>query len=398
MKAFLLLEDGTVFEGTHIGADKGVISEIVCNTSMSGYLEALTNPAYAGQTVCMTYPLVGNYGVSREDMESGQAWAEGIIVRELSRIPSNFRKDCSIQQFLEESGIPGIAGVDTRALTRILREKGTMNGMITTNAEYDLDEVISRLKAYTIGNAVERVTCKEKYKITASKTLTENGPACGSSVFKKEEYEAGKREQCPTMVRRLSGAGLQMAVLDLGAKKSLLQSFAARGCEVTVYPASTKAEEILASNPDGVLISNGPGNPKEYTSVIEEVKKIYNSGKAVFAVGLGHQIMALVAGADTCKLHYGHGGANYPVKDVNTGRVYITSQSHEYVVDTDSVKPEVAAPLFVNVNDGTNEGLSYTGKKIFTVQFYPAESFVHKEAGSLFDRFIEMMKEGKENA
>lgn len=398
MKAFLLLEDGTVFEGTHIGADKEVISEIVCNTSMSGYLETLTNPAYAGQTVCMTYPLIGNYGVSREDMESEKAWAEGIIVRELSGIPSNFRSDLSIQQFLTESSIPGIADIDTRALTRILREKGTMNGMITTNENYALDELLPKIKAYAVGNAVEKVTCTEKYTVAPSKTLAENGPLAGSAVFNKADYEAGKKESCPSMVHELNGAGLKVAVLDLGVKKSLLQSIAMRGCEMTVYPAGTKAEEILNTNPDGILISNGPGNPKEYTSVIEEIKKLCNAGKAVFAVGLGHQLVALAAGADTCKLHYGHGGANYPVKDLTTGRVYITSQSHEYVVDADSVKAETATPLFVNVNDGTNEGLAYTGKNIFTVQFYPAESPVHKEAGSLYDRFIAMMKEENYNA
>lgn len=410
MKAFLLLEDGTVFEGTHIGADKEVISEIVFNTSMTGYLEVLTDPSYAGQAVCMTYPLIGNYGVCREDMESGQPWPDGLIVRELSRIPSNFRSECSMQQFLSDNGVPGIAGIDTRALTRILREKGNMNGMITTNENYDLDEIIPKLQAYSAGRKVEQVTCKEKYTVAPSKALEDNGPLVGYAVFNKADYEAGKREVPPSMVQELSGTGLKAAVLDLGVKKSFVNSLARRGCEVTVYPAWTKAEEIMADRPDGILLSNGPGNPKEYGDIIEEVKKLYDTGIAIFAVGLGHQLMALAAGADTYKLKCCHGGSNYPVKEVATGRVSISSQSHSYAVDTDKLDKAVAVPAFVNVNDGTNEGLAYTGKNILSVQYYPAESLIYMKKDSLYDRFIQMMqtsgknekhtemKEGKQNA
>lgn len=392
MKAFLLLEDGTVFEGTHIGADKEVISEIVFNTSMTGYLEVLTDPSYAGQAVCMTYPLVGNYGVCREDMESGQPWPDGLIVRELSRIPSNFRSECSIQQFLSENGVPGIAGIDTRALTRILREKGTMNGMITTNADYNLDEIMPKLQAYSAGRKTEQVTCKAKYTVAPSKTLEDNGPLVGYSVFNKADYEAGKREIPPSMVQELNGAGLHVAVLDLGVKKSLVNSLARRGCTVTVYPAQTKAEEIIADRPDGILLSNGPGNPKEYGDIIEEVKKLYNTDIAIWAIGLGHQLMALAAGADTYKLKSCHGGSNYPVKELATGRVVISSQNHSYAVDTDKLEKTVAVPAFVNVNDGTNEGLAYTGKNIFSIQYYPSESLICTEKDSLYNRFIQMMR------
>ncbi len=392
MKAFLLLEDGTVFEGTHIGADKEVISEIVFNTSMTGYLEVLTDPSYAGQAVCMTYPLVGNYGVCREDMESGQPWPDGLIVRELSRIPSNFRSECSIQQFLSENGVPGIAGIDTRALTRILREKGTMNGMITTNADYNLDEIMPKLQAYSAGRKTEQVTCKAKYTVAPSKTLEDNGPLVGYSVFNKADYEAGKREIPPSMVQELNGAGLHVAVLDLGVKKSLVNSLARRGCTVTVYPAQTKAEEIIADGPDGILLSNGPGNPKEYGDIIEEVKKLYNTDIAIWAIGLGHQLMALAAGADTYKLKSCHGGSNYPVKELATGRVAISSQNHSYAVDTDKLEKTVAVPAFVNVNDGTNEGLAYTGKNIFSIQYYPSESLICTEKASLYNRFIQMMR------
>ena len=316
MKAFLILEDGTVFEGTHIGAQKEIISEIVFNTSMAGYLEVLTDPSYAGQAVCMTYPLIGNYGICREDMESRRAWPDGFIVRELSRIPSNFRCDMTIQEFLTENDVPGIAGIDTRALTKILREKGTMNGMITTDENYQLEEVLPKLKAYTTGKVVDIVTCREKYTLTAAKELSDNGPISGSSQFKREEYDKGIREKKPSMVRELNGLGLKVALLDLGAKDNIAKSLAARGCEVTVYPADTPAQEIIDAKPDGIMLSNGPGDPKECTEVIAQIKKLYDTDITIFAICLGHQLMALATGADTYKMKYGHRGGNHPVKDL----------------------------------------------------------------------------------
>lgn len=385
MKAFFILEDGTVFEGTHIGAEKEIISEIVFNTSMAGYLEVLTDPSYAGQAVCMTYPLIGNYGVCMEDMESRQPWPDGFIVRELSRIPSNFRCDKTIQEFLTENGVPGIAGIDTRALTKILREKGTMNGMITTDENYDLQSILPRLKAYTTGKVVEKVTCESKYTVKGSQTLEENGPISGSAVYTDE------KEKKPTLVRELNGKNKKVALLDLGTKKNIAQSLAQHGCDVTVYPALTSAEEILADQPDGIMLSNGPGDPKECESVIREIKKLYDSDVPIFAICLGHQLMALATGADTFKMKYGHRGGNHPVKDLKTGRVYITSQNHGYVVDMDRLDPKVATPAFVNVNDGTCEGLSYTGKNIFTVQYHPEACPGPQDSAYLFDRFIDMM-------
>ena len=353
MKAFLILEDGHVFQGTSIGSTKEVISEIVFNTSMTGYLEVMTDPSYAGQAVCMTYPLIGNYGICYEDQESSRPWVDGFIVRELSRIPSNFRCEDTIQHFLEKNNIPGIAGIDTRALTKILREKGTMNGMITVNEDYNLDEIIPRLKAYTTGKVVEKVTCKEKYV--------------------------------------LEGDGPKVALMDFGAKRNIAKSLNERGCQVTVYPALTTAEEILADKPDGIMLSNGPGDPKECTSIIAELKKLYDSDTPIFAICLGHQLMALATGADTHKMKYGHRGGNHPVKDLQTGRVYISSQNHGYVVDTDKLDANVAVPAFMNVNDKTNEGLSYVGKNIFTVQFHPEACPGPQDSSYLFDRFIDMM-------
>lgn len=392
MKAFLVLEDGTVFEGTHIGADKEIISEIVFNTSMAGYLEVLTDPSYAGQAVCMTYPLIGNYGICKDDMESRKPWPDGFIVRELSRIPSNFRCDCTIQQFLENNDVPGIAGIDTRALTKILREKGTMNGMITTNENYNVDEIIPRLKEYTTGKVVEKVTCPEKYIVAPTTDLAQNGPLSGTARFDKEAFANGVREPKPALVTELNGKGLKVALLDLGAKDNIARSLAERGCEVTVYPALTSAAEIIEDAPDGIMLSNGPGDPKECTSIITEIKKLYDTDIPIFAICLGHQLMALATGADTYKMKYGHRGGNHPVKDLATGRVYISSQNHGYVVDMDKLDPKIATPAFINVNDGTNEGLAYTGKNIFTVQFHPEACPGPQDSGYLFDRFIKMMK------
>ncbi len=376
MKAFLILEDGTVFEGSHIGAEKEIISEIVFNTSMAGYLEVLTDPSYAGQTVCMTYPLIGNYGICKDDMESFKPWPDGFIVRELSRISSNFRSDMTIQQFLTENDIPGIEGVDTRALTKILREKGTMNGMITTREGYCLEEVITKIKAYTTGKVVEQVSCKEKYVV--------------KPVLRLEENEG----QRPSLVKELNGRGLRVALLDLGAKENIARSLAERGCEVTVYPCVTSAEEIIASAPDGIMLSNGPGDPKECENIIQEIRKLYDTEIPIFAICLGHQLMALATGADTYKMKYGHRGGNHPVKDLATGRVYISSQNHGYVVDMEKLDSKVAVPAFVNVNDGTNEGLVYTGKNIFTVQYHPESCPGPQDSRYLFDRFIEMMRNG----
>ncbi len=400
MKAFLILEDGTVFTGTSFGAGKEVISEIVFNTSMAGYPEVLTDPSYAGQAVCMTYPLIGNYGICLEDMESERPWPDALIVREACTEPSNFRSDETLDSFLKRYDIPGIEGIDTRALTKILREKGTMNGMVTTDAAYDLETVLPKLHAYTCGKVVEKVTCRERLELSGTRDLAENGPLSGHAVFDAESFELyqkgdrSRKEPRPSLVRSLSGAGLHIALLDVGYKKNIARSLAMRGCDVTIYPAGTPAEEILGDHPDGIMISNGPGDPKENTGIIAEVKKLYDSSVPIFAICLGHQLMALATGSDTYKLKYGHRGGNHPVKDLTTGRVYISSQNHGYAVDESSVDPEIASPLFRNVNDGTNEGLVYANKNIFTVQFHPEACPGPQDSGFLFDRFIANIRAG----
>ncbi len=401
MKAFLILEDGTVFEGTSFGAVKEVISEIVFNTSMAGYPEVLTDPSYAGQAVCMTYPLIGNYGICLEDMESERPWPDALIVREACRMPSNFRSDESLDSFMKRYEIPGIEGIDTRALTKLLRESGTMNGMVTTNENYNLDEILPQLHAYTCGKVVDKVTCKEKIELSGTKDLKENGPISGHASFDAavyEQYQNGDKslkEPRPSLVRELNGTGLHIALLDVGYKKNIARSLAMRGCDVTIYPAGTSAEEILADHPDGIMISNGPGDPKENTEIIAEVKKLYDSNVPIFAICLGHQLMALATGSDTYKLKYGHRGGNHPVKDLTTGRVYISSQNHGYAVDENSINPEIAKPLFHNVNDGTNEGLVYENKNIFTVQFHPEACPGPQDSSFLFDRFIANIRAGE---
>lgn len=362
MNAYLILEDGTVFTGTSIGIPKDTISEIVFNTSMTGYLEVLTDPSYAGQAVVMTYPLIGNYGISFEDMESLNPWPDGFIVGELSRIPSNFRSETSIQQFLEKHLIPGISGIDTRALTKILREKGTMNGMITASEEYKdpeniTQDLLDRIKSYRCEGVVQKVTCKEK-------TVLQND-------------------------------GFKVALFDFGAKNNIARSLHKRGCEVTIYPAFTKAREVIENKPDGIMLSNGPGDPKECREIIEQLKELYQTDIPIFAICLGHQLMALACGADTMKMKYGHRGANHPVKDLVTGKVYLSSQNHGYVVKEDTLDASMAVPGFLNVNDKTCEGLAYTGKRIYTVQFHPEACPGPQDTGFLFDHFIKMMEEGK---
>lgn len=357
MKAFLILEDGNVFEGKSIGSTKEIISEIVFNTSMTGYLEVLTDPSYAGQSVCMTYPLIGNYGICREDMEAERPWQSGFIVREIAKRPSNFRSEESVETFLIENDITGIEGIDTRALTKILRDKGTMKGMITTDVNYDKEECLKRIRAWEMGHVVLDVTCKEKM--------------------------------------HYPGDGYKVAVVDLGVKKNIVRSLRERGCDVTVYPAETSAEEILAGEPDGIMLTNGPGDPKQNVKTIEEIKKLFATKIPIFAICLGHQLLALANGADTVKMKYGHRGANHPVRDLKTGKVYISTQNHGYVVCEDTLDRDIAEVSFINVNDKTVEGVHYLGKNVQTVQFHPEACAGPLEAGFLFDEFMNMMEVSK---
>lgn len=374
MKAYLILEDGTVFTGNSFGARKEVISEIVFNTSMTGYLEILTDPSYAGQAVTMTYPLIGNYGICYQDMESRRAWPDGLIVREACPVASNFRNEDGLTRFLTDQGVPGISGIDTRALTKILREKGTMNGMITTDeAKIHDPSALEKIKAYRVTGVVKRVTCDTKEVYTPDMSRR---PDIGF----KPEFELRDPEVTETRYH--------IALMDFGAKKNITDSLLRRGCEVTVYPAETKAEEIIASRPDGIMLSNGPGDPSECTDIIAELAKLYESDIPIFGICLGHQLMALAEGAKTEKMKYGHRGANHPVKDMATGRVYISTQNHGYMVKADTLPKDKAKVAFTNVNDGTVEGIEYLDKNVFTVQFHPEACGGPLDTGLLFDRFL----------
>lgn len=355
MKAYLILEDGSVYEGENVGALREAVSEIVFNTSMTGYLEVMTDPSYAGQAVVMTYPLIGNYGICHEDMESYRPWIDGLIVRELSEVASNFRNEDSIQNFLIKNNIPCICGIDTRDLTKRLREHGTMNGFITVDSSFVVEKILQRIKEYSVKDVVKRTSTKEAYI--------------------------------------LPGKGKRVVLIDFGAKKNIARQLQKRGCEVIVVPCDTKAKEILKLKPDGIMLSNGPGDPKENVDIIKEIKKLYDTDIPIFAICLGHQLMALATGANTYKLRYGHRGGNHPVKDLETGRTYISSQNHGYAVDESTLDKNICVPAFVNVNDGTNEGLRYINKKIFTVQYHPEACPGPRDSSYLFDKFIKMMED-----
>lgn len=352
MKAYLALENGVVLEGESIGAAGETVGEIVFNTGMTGYQEVLTDPSYAGQIVTMTYPLIGNYGITQEDMESAKSYVQGFIVRELCDVPSNWRSEGDLNEFLRRQNIVGISGIDTRALTKILRESGTMNGIITTKEPFSLQEYQKQMENYRITDPVSRVTCQKP--------------------------------------RVIEGPGPKVALLDFGAKENIVRSLAARGCHVTVLPALTKPEEILGHY-DGVMLSNGPGDPKDCGTIVEGIRELIRGSIPIFGICLGHQLTALAFGADTGKLKYGHRGANHPVTDRILGRTYITSQNHGYAVLEDSLDQEIAQVTHVNGNDGTVEGIAYKNRPIFTVQFHPEASPGPKDTAYLFDRFISMM-------
>ena len=342
-KAYLILADGTVFEGSAIGAKGRTIGETVFTTGMTGYMETLTDPSYFGQIVTQTFPLIGNYGVESADMESKKSWVKG-----------------DLNSFLKAEGIAGICGIDTRALTKKLRESGVMNGMLISGEEMPplSDDLLQKIRSYKIEDAVKSV------------------------------QQGGKNEKNP----QETPASHSVCLLDFGAKANIQRELEKRGCRVTVLPYDTKAEKIEKLAPDGIMLSNGPGDPAENVGVIEEITKLCKSGIPIFGICLGHQMLALARGAKTSKLKYGHRGGNHPVKDVKSGRVYITSQNHGYAVEPDSL-PSFARMSFVNANDATCEGIDYTDIPAFSVQFHPEACGGPKDTNFLFDRFIEMIDE-----
>ena len=354
-EVYICLENGQTFKGYSFGATKEVIGELVFTTGMCGYIETLTDPSYYGQIVMQTFPLIGNYGIINEDKESNKPYVSAYIVREKCDKPSNFRCDEDLDTFLKENDIPGVYGVDTREITKIIRESGVINAFITTNpknADYE------KIKKYKIVDAVKSVSAEKPQLIPSD----------------SHKYN--------------------VVLLDFGAKKNIVRELNKRGCNVAVMPYNTKADDILKLGVDGIMLSNGPGDPSENTEIVEELKKLI--GKVpMFGICLGHQLLALAMGGKTTKLKYGHRGVNQPVKNLETGRTYISSQNHGYAVVNETIEAAGGKVSYINANDGTCEGVDYEDKKAFSVQFHPEACSGPHDTGFIFDKFIDMMG-GKE--
>jgi carbamoyl-phosphate synthase small subunit len=354
------LANGAVFEGQSFGYEAETTGELVFNTGMTGYIETLTDPSYYGQIVIQTFPLIGNYGVIPSDFESGDVQVKGYIVREWCQEPSNFRSEGELDTFLRQRKIPGLCGIDTRAVTRIVRESGVMNARISQKPELTEAEWAA-LKSYVIKESVENTSTKDAYTVKAE----------------NPRYK--------------------VALWDFGAKRNIARELQKRGCDVTVFPSSATAEELAAMKPDGIMLTNGPGDPADNTGVIAEIKKLCAYKFPTFGICLGHQLLALSQGAQTIKLLYGHRGANQPVLETATGRVFVTSQNHGYAVLSETL-PQAAEVSFINCNDGTCEGVVYKNMPVITVQFHPEACGGPLDSHWLFDTFIDMMEEGKKHA
>ena len=370
MNAYLLLANGMVFAGQSVGAEGVTVGEVVFATGMVGFQETLTDPSYYGQIITQTYPLIGNYGMNKDDMESDKIWAKGYIVREACQTPSNWRCEETLDSFLKKNNTIGIEGIDTRHLTRIIRESGVMNGAITTEFDPDAEPekkaaLLPEIAAYAVVNAVKAVTCSEAktYEPTAA-------GACGDTP-------------------------LHVALLDLGCKNNIVRCLQKRGCRVTVLPGTATAAQLAALNPDGLMLSNGPGDPAENVEIIANIREMLDTGIPTFGICLGHQLTALAAGAKTCKLKYGHRGANQPVTSPAKQRTFITSQNHGYAVEADTLPAEVGKMSYFNANDGTCEGVDYFRWNCFTVQFHPEANGGPKDTEFLFDEFVSRMLAAK---
>lgn len=353
--AYLILEDGTVYTGKGFGAKGKTVGEVVFTTGMTGYQEALTDPSYYGQIVTQTFPLIGNYGLNEYDSESSKSWVKGYVVREWCEEPSNFRSKYTMDEFLKENNIIGIYDIDTRSLTKKIREHGVMNGSITTELPQNMNAFLKELSSYTIRDAVKSVSSREKIFYPAQ----------------KENYH--------------------VVLYDYGCKANIIRSLLKRGCSVTMVPYNTTLQEIRGLKPDGIMLSNGPGDPAENTESIKILEELMDCGIPIFGICLGHQLLALANGAKTQKLKYGHRGANQPVADKTHDRVFITSQNHGYAVVGETLDQKMGFVSHSNVNDGSCEGITYANGKAFTVQFHPEVCAGPLDTQYLFDQFIQMM-------
>ncbi len=360
MKAVLVLEDGTFYTGESFGAKGDAFGEVVFNTCMTGYQEITTDPSYNGQMVCMTYPLIGNYGMNSEDDESSKTHLEGFIVKELCDYHSNFRAEIAPDAYFLKNKIIGIKGVDTRSLTQHIRKFGSMFGVISTDS----------------GN-VEILLSKLRDKASVSRKLVE--------------------EVSTEKMHKIFGDGPHVCLLDFGVKSNIIHSLKKRGCNITIFPSSISASDVIKENPDGVLLSNGPGDPRDLIEIIQVVRELAESGVPILGICLGHQLLALALGMEIYKLKFGHHGGNHPVKDMNTGKCYITSQNHNYAVSTDNV-PAGINLTHVNVNDKTIEGFRHDNLPLLSIQYHPEAAPGPEDSAYIFDDFIAMIKKGNSNA
>jgi len=371
-KAILLLEDGTAFTGYSFGAAGEAIGEVVFNTSLTGYQEVLTDPSYRGQMVTMTYPHIGNYGINKEDIESRKLFLSGYIVKEYCQTPSNWRSRKTLRNYLEEAGVVGIEGIDTRFLTRHIRLAGAMPGIISTT-DFDLSSLADKLRLWPgiVGvNLVEGVTSPSSY-----------------------DWCQGDWDIAAGYEEKQNIGGFHVVAYDYGIKYNILRLLVTAGCKVTVVPAATTAQEVLALNPDGVFLSNGPGDPSALEEYVNQVRSLIGR-KPMFGICLGHQIIGLALGGSTYKLKFGHHGSNQPVMDLATGKVEITSQNHGFCVDIDSLGDEVEV-THINLNDRTVEGLKHRRYPLFSIQYHPESSPGPHDSAYLFKRFIQLMATNK---
>ncbi|MFD1849123.1 carbamoyl phosphate synthase small subunit [Oceanobacillus bengalensis] len=356
-KRQLVLEDGTVFIGEGFGSERLRAGEVVFNTGMTGYQEVITDPSYFGQIVTMTYPLIGNYGINRDDFETVTPFIHGFVVKEVSEYPSNFRNDESLDHFLKANDIPGISGIDTRKLTKIIRKQGTMKAMIADTSR-SLEEIVNQLKGIELPTDQVKMTSTIK----------------------------------PYVV---PGRGMRIVMVDFGAKHGILRELTKRDCHITVVPYNYSAENILRLKPDGIMLTNGPGDPKDVPEAIEMIKQVI--GKIpIFGICLGHQLLALANGADTEKMKFGHRGANHPVKDIQTNKTYLTSQNHSYAVSKTSLENTGLELTQVALNDNTVEGIKHILYPAFSVQYHPEASPGPEDTNYLFDDFLQMIKNNQE--
>ena len=382
-KAILALADGTVFTGVSIGATGQTVGEVVFNTAITGYQEILTDPSYRQQIVTLTYPHIGNYGINEEDVEADAVHAAGLIIKDLPLLASNFRSQLTLSDYLKREGTVAIAGIDTRKLTRILREKGAQNGAIVGLAEGEAVTDALKAQAVAAAQAAPNMAGQDLAKVVTTKQ---------PYVWTQTEWQLAREDGMPGY-GELTAPRFHVVAYDFGVKKNILRMLAERGCKVTVVPAQTPAAEVLKHNPDGIFLSNGPGDPQPCDYAIAATQELIETGKPVFGICLGHQIMALASGAKTFKMAHGHHGANHPVKDLDNGRVSITSQNHGFAVEMESLPANVRA-THISLFDGTLQGLERTDRPAFCFQGHPEASPGPHDIAYLFDRFIALM-EGK---